>query len=195
MGTLHLAVEREALRQPRLLATGGIGMRHGGNCRPQHVLEARAHADILGAVGIELRIALVPENVAVLGVEQREPLRNHLERFEQARVGGARLLLGAFGLGAGRIDVGLGPLLLSNVVVSGDPAAPRHRLIDDLDDAAVVRLRQVAGRAAAGDRRHDVGTIFFRIALEGAHRLPVIHEPRSVMSGLATSGERPYMRR
>ncbi len=63
----------------------------------RRIFEAHSNHDVAG-VRIGLRVALVPQDKAVISVEQRKPLGDHFKRIEQPPVRGLRLAPGTFRL-------------------------------------------------------------------------------------------------
>ena len=89
---LARAVElRQALGEPLLLAPLGRRIVSAHDADAQRVLEPRADFEQIGAALVDVGVLLVPEDVAAFLVEEDDALRQDLDGFAQARVGGTRL--------------------------------------------------------------------------------------------------------
>jgi hypothetical protein len=74
------------------------------------------------------------------------------------------------------LDRGLGFDLVGDVLVGRHPAAVRHRLIDDLDDAPGRRRHVLLGERPLGDLRQDLGVILLGAAAERPALLAVLQQ-------------------
>ena len=61
--------------------------------KPQDFLKGDARPQVLGDVGVELRVTAVPEHVAIFGVEDADRLRQHLDDVAKTALGVALRLL------------------------------------------------------------------------------------------------------
>ena len=83
--------EAEALGDPLLLAPLGCGIVAARHADAQRVLELRAHLEEIGAALVDVGVFLVPQDVAALGIEKHDALRQYLQGLAQPlmrRVGG-----------------------------------------------------------------------------------------------------------
>ncbi len=87
--------------QPFILVTDGFGIVAPRHPDPQGVLQPRAGGEKVGGAMVDLGVALVPEDVAALGVEEDDALGQGVQGGRQALLGQARVGLGA-GDGAAR---------------------------------------------------------------------------------------------
>lgn len=80
----------QPLGDPFFLMAGSLGIVAAGDADAQRVLEARAFLEQIGGLAVDLRVLLVPEDVAALGVEKHDALRQDLDGLAQALMGFAR---------------------------------------------------------------------------------------------------------
>ncbi len=87
--------------QPFILVSDSFGIVAPRHPDPQRVLQPRAGGEEVGGAMVDLGVALVPQDVAALGVQEDDALGQGVQRGRQALLGQARVSLGA-GDGAAR---------------------------------------------------------------------------------------------
>src|SRR5271165_1231661 len=98
VGLVHLG---EPLGDPFLFAAGGFRIVAARDANAKRILEPRAGREQIGAAVIDLRILLVPENIAAFCVEKYDALRQELDRLAQPLMRLAGIRNRGLGLGAG----------------------------------------------------------------------------------------------
>src|SRR3984957_10258168 len=151
MAAAGVAELREALSDPFLLATGGLGIVPARDANAQRVLQACTRLEQVGAALVDVGVLLFPENVTALGVEKYEAVGKDVDGVTQA---GMRLV------GLLRDSPALGDVLVGN-----NPSAAGQRLIDHLEAATVGQLGDKHQGLFLRVVLQDIAAIFFRIAL------------------------------
>ncbi len=77
----------EPLRDPLFLAADRFGIIAALDADADGILQPRARLEQVGAAAVDLGVFLVPENVASLGVEEHDALRQDVDRLAQPLVG------------------------------------------------------------------------------------------------------------
>ena len=103
MALAGIVEQRQSFGQPLLLAPNRLGVIAAPDADAQGVGQAHALAEEVGRAVIDLGVLLVPQNVAALGIEEDDPLGQHVERLAQPHLGPAGLVLGG-GDGAARLQ-------------------------------------------------------------------------------------------
>ena len=124
-----------ALGDPLLLAADRFRIIAARNTGPQRIGHAHARFEQVGAAAVDLRVFLVPEDVAAFGVQKHDALRQQIDRLAQplvrfASLGHRRFRRGALAHHLG--DVGGNPPVLPL------PLGLRRRLANRLERAAGV---------------------------------------------------------
>ena len=87
-GGAGIAHAVHATREPFLLAPGGFRILATRDADPERVLQAAPDREQVGAALIDLGVALVPEQIAPLGIQDDDALRQRVERLAD---GGERI--------------------------------------------------------------------------------------------------------
>jgi hypothetical protein len=90
----------EPLGDPLLFTADRFGIIAALHADADGVLEARTRLEQVRTAVVDLRILLVPENIAAVGVEKHDALRQDVDRLAQALVGFSRVGNRGLGLGA-----------------------------------------------------------------------------------------------
>jgi hypothetical protein len=77
----------DALGEPFLLAPCGLGIIAALDADAQRVSQLDAGLQQIGGLGVDLRVLLVPQDVAVFLVEEDDALRHGLDRLAQPLFG------------------------------------------------------------------------------------------------------------
>ncbi|MGY4432960.1 hypothetical protein ACVWWO_005437 [Bradyrhizobium sp. F1.13.1] len=80
----------QPLRDPFFLMAGSFGIIAAGDADAQRVLQAGALLEQIGGLAVDLRVLLVPEDIAALGIEKHDALRQDVDGLAQALMGFAR---------------------------------------------------------------------------------------------------------
>jgi hypothetical protein len=90
----RIGQQRQPLSQPFLLAADGLWVVAPRHPDAQGLLQLAAHLEEVGAAGIDVGVGLVPEDVAPLGVEEDDALRQGVDRPAKTLLRLARAGLG-----------------------------------------------------------------------------------------------------
>ncbi len=96
MANARIHQQGQALGQPFLFPADGFGIVATRDPDAQSVGEPGAGREQVGAAVIDFGVLFVPEDVAALGVEEHDALREGLDRVAQTAFGLAGLALGVF---------------------------------------------------------------------------------------------------
>jgi hypothetical protein len=91
---------REPLGDPFLFATDRCGIIAALDADPDRILKSCARLEQVGTAVVDLRLFLVPENVAPLGIEKHDALGQNVDRLAQPLMGFSRMRDRGFGLGS-----------------------------------------------------------------------------------------------
>ena len=194
-GVFGPPVTGQPLGEPFLLAAlvDIIALRHA---RAQRILETCAGDDGVARLAIHCRVAMVPQDMPILGVEQHQAFRHQVrgvDKLLMRRPGLRRRALGLrFRLLQSRMEalqLALRADLFGNVLMRRHPAALGHRLMDDGENPAVPEFKQALARNVIGGDGQPVALMGLGVlAREQAERDPVIENGFDRRSGSRQRG-------
>ncbi len=85
---------------PFFLAADRLGVIAALDADADGVLQARTRLEKVGAAAVDLGVFLVPENIAAVGIEKHDALRQNIDRLAQSLMRFARFRDRSLGLGA-----------------------------------------------------------------------------------------------